>query len=615
MEIRMQLVKMMVCALEVKKRDVEFLGDLVVRLFFFRLDSINGANIGPVRAFRLCKEVVGSYSNIGCTAVEFKNLSRDLMVYIVGADAQMLVDNLLSKQESCSEFFFEYCVDKDNNLTRIFWADALSRRNYAFFGDVVSFDATYNTNSYSMIFTPFTEKDNHGKCVTFGADLLSGENGESYAWLFDMFLKCMGHSPSLIITDQDLRMKTAIAQIFPDSRHRLCMWHIMLKLLEKVPLHMRKDDSFIKRFNDIVWSNLIEPSIFEAEWNDIMDEYGLINNNWFTHMFQIREFWILAYFREFPMSGLCRTTSISESVNNFFNRYLHSRLNMLKFFMHFESVMDAQRHASDLQNSIDESSVPQLKTPLLLEKYVANVYTSRIFLKVQEEIMHSCFKCSVVEMNCSDPMMVYEVDDGSKFTHTVTYNKVEDTLVCSCKKYIMERMLCCHVFLLLKNMKAVEIPQKYIISRWTKTSLLKPLHSEGGVLFDNCDSVGEGKNLTNQLVTEFYSTLGLVEGNDEKMKLLLASLQEFRSVLQLGDDEYAILANKKRLFEQFYGSSTPAEVDAHPPIPVNTKGSCSRLKPRQEVIAEKKKKPLRMCSRCHQKSDHDARNCKAVILA
>ncbi|KAH6826134.1 hypothetical protein C2S53_001571 [Perilla frutescens var. hirtella] len=324
------------------------------------------ANVGPVRLFRLLKEFVGSYSNIGCTAVGFKNLSHDLKAYIVGADAQILVDNLLSKRESCSGFFFEYCVDEDDNLTCIVWADALSRRNYALFGDIVSFDATYNTKKYAMIFTPFTGKDNHGKCVTFGAGLLSGENGESYAWLFERFLKCMGHSPSLIITDQDLGMKSAIAQVFLGSRHRLY----------------------------------------------------------------------------------------------------------------------AQRHASDLQNSIDESSLPQLKTPLLLEKH-------------EEEIMHSYFKCSVVELNCSDLMMVYEIDDGSKFIHTVTYNKAEDTLDCSC------------------------------------------------------------------------------------------SLRELKLVFQLGDDEYA---SKKRLFEQFYSSSTPAEVDVHPPIPVKTKGSCSRLKPREEATTEKKKK-------------------------
>lgn len=53
-----------------------------------------------------------------------------------------------------------------------------------------------------MIFAPFTGKDNHGKCVTFGAGLLTSEDELSYVWLLEKFLKCMDNkSPHLLITD------------------------------------------------------------------------------------------------------------------------------------------------------------------------------------------------------------------------------------------------------------------------------------------------------------------------------------------------------------------------------------------------------------------------------
>ncbi|KAH6827365.1 hypothetical protein C2S53_016066 [Perilla frutescens var. hirtella] len=163
------------------------------------------ANIGPMRCYRLFKEGVGSYSDVGCTGADFKNYAHDLRAYIHGADAQM------------------YCVGKEERLTGIFWADALSRRNYAAFGDVVSFNSTYSLNRYNMIFAPFTGKDNHGKCVCFCASLLSGEDNESYSWVFEKFLKCMENSPGMLITDQDPALKVAVEQSFPDSRHRLCM--------------------------------------------------------------------------------------------------------------------------------------------------------------------------------------------------------------------------------------------------------------------------------------------------------------------------------------------------------------------------------------------------------
>ena len=42
----------------------------------------------------------------------------------------------------------------------MFWTDGLARLNYALYHDVVSFDTTYDTNRYKMIFAPFTRLDN-----------------------------------------------------------------------------------------------------------------------------------------------------------------------------------------------------------------------------------------------------------------------------------------------------------------------------------------------------------------------------------------------------------------------------------------------------------------------
>ena len=75
----------------------------------------------------------------------------------------------------------------------------------------------------------------HHKCsVTVGAGLLSTETIESYKWLLECFLKAHGKQPVLVLTDQDPAIKQAVEAVFPESRHRLCMWHIMKKLQAKV---------------------------------------------------------------------------------------------------------------------------------------------------------------------------------------------------------------------------------------------------------------------------------------------------------------------------------------------------------------------------------------------
>ncbi|GER33539.1 FAR1-related protein [Striga asiatica] len=104
------------------------------------------ANIGPIKSYKLYKEIVGGYSNIGATNVEFRNFKRELMGYILGADAQLVIEKFYKQQETNSAFYFRYELDEHDCLHRLFWADTISRRNYGSFGDVVSFDATYRTN-------------------------------------------------------------------------------------------------------------------------------------------------------------------------------------------------------------------------------------------------------------------------------------------------------------------------------------------------------------------------------------------------------------------------------------------------------------------------------------
>lgn len=50
---------------------------------------------------------------------------------------------------------------------------------------------------------------------------------ESFTWSFGAFKDAMrGRKPKTIFTDQGQVMSNAIATVFPNSCHRLCLWHI-----------------------------------------------------------------------------------------------------------------------------------------------------------------------------------------------------------------------------------------------------------------------------------------------------------------------------------------------------------------------------------------------------
>ena len=252
----------------------------------------------------------------------------------------MFVAQLERKKEVNPAFFYDLMVDEQGRLVRVFWADALCRKNYSVFGDVVSLDATYTTNEYNMKFVPFTGVNHHLQSVFLGAAFLADEKIESYVWLFKTFLKAMGGvAPHLITTDEDASMKAAIAQILPDTAHRLCMWHIMEKVPEKVGPSIRGDENFWKRLNKCVWGTENSDD-FVSQWNSIITDYGLMENEWFSTRFAIRESRIPVYFMDIPLAGMLRTTSRSESSNSFFNHFIHRKMTFVEFWLRFDTALE-----------------------------------------------------------------------------------------------------------------------------------------------------------------------------------------------------------------------------------------------------------------------------------
>ncbi|GJR58882.1 FAR1 DNA binding domain, zinc finger, SWIM-type, MULE transposase domain containing protein [Tanacetum coccineum] len=123
---------------------------------------------------------------------------------------------------------FGPAIGDDDRLVGLSWADEEAIRNYATFG--VSFDATFRSNKYQTVFVPFTGIIHHNRCVTFASGLLADETAGAYIWLLKQFKEAFGKDPKVVVTDQDPSMKIEIAKCFHDTSHRLCMWHIMMKL-------------------------------------------------------------------------------------------------------------------------------------------------------------------------------------------------------------------------------------------------------------------------------------------------------------------------------------------------------------------------------------------------
>ncbi|XP_031095150.1 protein FAR1-RELATED SEQUENCE 5-like [Ipomoea triloba] len=539
------------------------------------------ANIGPTRSYRLFKEIVGEYSNVGATSVDFQNFKRDLMAYILNGDAQLFIDTLFKRRELCEAFGFEYDVDEANQLSRVFLADAVSRKNFSLFGDIVSFDATYRTNRYNLVFVPFTSIDNHKRCITFGAGMLTKEDIDSYVWLLESFKKIMGHDPICVVTDFDPAVKVAVAQVFGESKHRFCMWHIMCKVGEKVGPVLSKDEVFRRKLNCIVWDNSIDPEAFELRWNQIMEEYGLGDNGWFRYLFKSRTFWASPYFHDEFMAGLVRTTSRSESQNSFFGSFSNGHSSLVEYLVHYESAIGAQRHAQAKLNADCEACFPVLKTPLALERHAMGVYTIFVFYDVQEEICAACFSCQVVSLSDSDGCVSYVIKEGDHRAWAVNL-VLDDNCV------------------------------RYLVHRWTKGACLHPIFDIDGIVVDQSAKVENVRLLTNLMWSDIYACVGLADGNIDRLSQIRSVVNDQRKLfLQDGSDNGSSVAvgSKQSVINSFCESvSKASSVEVHDLVKAKNKDSGKRLKSARERVASKCTKQSRRCHTCDEYG-HNSRTC------
>nr|GEZ43421.1 protein FAR1-related sequence 5-like [Tanacetum cinerariifolium] len=143
-------------------------------------------------------------------------------------------------------------------------------------------------SKYDMVFVPFTGIDNHLKCVNFGSGMLLKEDTEAYTWLLKSFMTAHEKQPTMVVTDQDGAMKKEIEAVLTESKHRLCMWHIMQKVPAKICPEIYDETDFKERFGKLVWNMFMEPLEFEEKWSKLVEDFGLQNHKWMRKMFDLR---------------------------------------------------------------------------------------------------------------------------------------------------------------------------------------------------------------------------------------------------------------------------------------------------------------------------------------
>jgi hypothetical protein len=84
------------------------------------------------------------------------------------------------KQAEDPMFFFTFDTDEEHRVKNMLWSHGSSRANYEKYGDILSFDTTYETNRYNLNFARFVGINGHGQTILFAGAFIADETAESF---------------------------------------------------------------------------------------------------------------------------------------------------------------------------------------------------------------------------------------------------------------------------------------------------------------------------------------------------------------------------------------------------------------------------------------------------
>lgn len=415
----------------------------------------------------------GGCQNVGSLMDDINyQYDRDRHLALDDGDAQVMLEYFKHIQKENPNFF--YCIDlnEEQRLRNLFWVDAKSIHDYLSFNDVVSLDTTYIKSNDKLPFAPFIGANHHSQPILLGCALICDETKPTFVWLLKTWLRAMGgQAPKVIITEQDKTLKEAIEEVFPNVRHCIYLWHILERIPENLSFVIKQYKNFLPKFNKCIFKSWTEEQ-FDMRWWKMVARFQLNDDTWIHSLYDDRQKWVPTYMGDVFLGGIS-TPQRSESMNSFFDKYIHKKITLKEFVKQYGLI---------LQNRYDEEAIadfdtlhkqPALKSPSPWEKQMSTIYTHAIFKKFQIEVLGVAGCQSRIEVGDGSVAKFIVQDYEKEEEFLVTWNELSAEVSCFCRLFEYKGFLCRHALSVLQRCGCSSVPSRYIMNRWTKDAKIR----------------------------------------------------------------------------------------------------------------------------------------------
>jgi hypothetical protein len=202
--------------------------------------------------------------------------------------------------------------------------------------------------------------------------------------------------------------------------------------------------------------------------NHTITSHHLEENEWLAKLYEERERWVPAFLNSNFFAGML-STQRSESMNAFFDSYLHSSTTLKVFVEQFENVMQNKVEKEILSDFECFKGKLECSSSSPMEKQFQEAYTHGIFKRVRIEFSGSQ-GCIVNELVRGGDEVKYKIEDetSSGKLFEVRFSSSECLVGCLCRMFEFRGILCRHVLFVFFQERVTVLPDRYILDRWRK---------------------------------------------------------------------------------------------------------------------------------------------------
>ncbi|WVZ98225.1 hypothetical protein U9M48_043692, partial [Paspalum notatum var. saurae] len=435
----------------------------------------------------LVMEMHGGPEFVPVTSQDVKNMGAVRRRENNSNDVAKLLEFFTECRKQNPQFFCDFQLEDVGKIKSIFWSHVSQQGEYADFGYTVTFDTTHKTNLYGKPHGMFVGANNHLQCTIFGFVLLGDETIETFEWAFNAFKMCM--------EDQDPVMPVALGRVFPNTIHRLCLWHVQNRFRTHLnELYKRFEDrDFKAKFQSIIHHPLT-PFEFEAAWEWMLDEFSLRDDTTLKSLHEIRKEWISAFFKD-DFCGVMVSTQRSESMNKVVkNFHVDANTPLHEFAKEMMKMMYERKMRRQLKHW-HARYVRQRETNTFypFEIRVARAYTRAVMCRFKKSIKYStAYKIVRDSDGGPDDYLVRHTNRSNKIVwgqHEFKEKMDVDAgkYCCECKQWEHIGLLCVHLIKAFTHLQIERIPKEYVMKRYTTNAKVD-------VLFHRDDRKMQGKD-------------------------------------------------------------------------------------------------------------------------